>query len=112
DDRSGRPAEAARRWSAMGFVTKWQVIGPFDNVSLSGFDKPLPPERQIDLKKPYVGKDGQPLRWHPLPLVGRDGQCAVGECLGDADANVYYMATALYSPREQPVSLCCDPTGA
>jgi hypothetical protein len=112
DDRAGRSAEAARRWATMGFVTKWRVIGPFENVSLSGFDKPLPPEHELDLKKSYAGKDARPLRWHPLPLVGRDGQCAVGECLGDEDANVYFMATALYSPREQPVHVCCDPTGA
>jgi transglutaminase-like putative cysteine protease/tetratricopeptide (TPR) repeat protein len=110
--RAGKLAEAETHWAAMGYVRKWQVIGPFDNVSLSGFEKLFPPEREIDFKKSQTGKDDQTLPWRPLPFVSREGQCAVAESLGDGSPNVFYAATALLSPQDQAVLLRFDPTGA
>jgi len=111
-DRAGRTAEAAKTWDSLGYVRRWQVIGPFDNASQSGFDKVYPPEREAVLGKTYSGKDDQALRWHALALVGRDGQCAVGTSLGDGDEDVFYAVTAVQSPRDQAVLLQLDPTGA
>jgi tetratricopeptide (TPR) repeat protein len=110
--RSGHAAEAEKQRAALAYLTRWRVIGPFDNVSLSGFDKPYPPERELDLKQTCAGKEDQPLRWHPLALVSRLGRCEVGVGLGDGGADVFYAATALFSPREQTVLLRWDPTGA
>lgn len=111
-DRAGRMAEAARTWDVLGYVRRWQVIGPFDNASQSGFDKVYPPEREAALEKTYAGKDDQALRWHALALVGRDGRCAVGTSLGDGDEDVFFAVTAVQSPRDQAVLLQFDPTGA
>jgi tetratricopeptide (TPR) repeat protein len=110
--RAGRPAAAEPQWAALGYVREWRVIGPFDNVSLSGFDKEFPPEREIDFSKSYPGKDDQALAWHPLKTVFRDGQCEVAASLGDDGANLFYAATTLASPKEQPVCFRFDPTGA
>lgn len=41
----------------------WYYIGPFDNDGNRGFDAIYPPEREIDLKKGYVGKDGLKAEW-------------------------------------------------
>lgn len=109
---AGQTAAAEAQWSALGFVRNWRAIGPFDNVSLSGFDKPFPPEQEIAFDRHYPGKDDLDLHWRPLPLVTHDGQCDVAASLGDRGANVFYLATALFSPQEQPVLLRMDPTGA
>src|SRR5262249_12281483 len=41
----------------------WFLIGPFDCPEEGGFDMVHPPEREIDLKKTYVGKDGEKVSW-------------------------------------------------
>ncbi|MBI3946160.1 MAG: DUF3857 domain-containing protein [Armatimonadetes bacterium] len=111
-DGAGKPAEADRQRAALGFIRKWRIIGPFDNVSLSGFEKVYPPEREVDLQQAYPGKDDQEVRWYPLAIVSRHGECAVGLSLGDGSPGVYYAATSLLSPREQSVLLRLDPAGA
>ncbi|NIP97372.1 MAG: hypothetical protein GWO24_29625, partial [Akkermansiaceae bacterium] len=46
-----------------GFLTHWQVIGPFDNSERKGFDTVFPPEEEINLKAAYPGKDGTEVKW-------------------------------------------------
>jgi hypothetical protein len=41
---------------------RWYTIGPFDSDADS-FDTAHPPEKEIDLKKTYPGKDGQTVAW-------------------------------------------------
>src|SRR5262245_40135684 len=45
------------------FDGKWHYIGPFDNTNQVGFDAIYPPEREIDLKKAYKGKDNEDIIW-------------------------------------------------
>jgi hypothetical protein len=99
---AGRTAEAEKLWAAHAPVRSWRVIGPFDNVSLSGFEKRYAPEREIAFAGSYPGKEGQALRWRWLPVVRRDGKCAVAAGLGDGTPRVFYAVTALASPLEQP----------
>src|SRR5213593_4590381 len=44
----------------------WHYIGPFDNAGGAGFDAVYPPEKEVDLKKTYPGKDGQTAAWKPF----------------------------------------------
>ncbi|MCC6489852.1 MAG: DUF4838 domain-containing protein [Candidatus Hydrogenedentes bacterium] len=46
-----------------GFITQWQLCGPFDNAGTEGHDRVYPPEETIDLSASYSGKDGQPAVW-------------------------------------------------
>jgi hypothetical protein len=52
---------------------KWYYVGPFDNSDNKGFDTAYAPEKEIDLKKTYAGKDGARAAWKPFPRfsVGR-----------------------------------------
>jgi hypothetical protein len=52
---------------------KWHYIGPFDNTDNQGFDTAYPPEKGIDFKKIYEGKDGAKAAWKEFPkfAVGR-----------------------------------------
>jgi hypothetical protein len=49
----------------LGFFTRWQVCGVFDNTGMLGHDKPYPPEAGIDLAAHYEGKGGKPASWKP-----------------------------------------------
>jgi hypothetical protein len=46
-----------------GFITRWSLVGPFDNTQGVGFRNAAPPEKAVDLKARYIGKDGKPVRW-------------------------------------------------
>jgi hypothetical protein len=46
----------------MGFVTEWNLAAPFDNTDKSGFDVAYPPEKSVDLKATYQGKEGD-VKW-------------------------------------------------
>lgn len=111
-DRMGRFTEAEQVWAQMGYLRQWRVIGPFDNVSHSGFAKAFPPERELEFSKTYLGANNQSVAWHPLALVSRNGHCEVGVALNDTDESVFYAATALTSPKAQPVTFYLDPEGA
>src|SRR5438552_13355 len=45
------------------FDGKWHYLGPFDNSDNKGFDTVYPPEKEIDLKKNYLDKDGKEISW-------------------------------------------------
>ena len=76
-NRSGQTAAADKQWTVMGYLRAWNLLGPFDNISQSGFQKRYVPEDEIAFDKTYTGQDDQPLRWHRLAIVSRDGQCEV-----------------------------------
>lgn len=45
-----------------GFLTRWHLIGPFDNADMNGHDTPYPPESSIDLSARYPRKGGE-VQW-------------------------------------------------
>lgn len=58
-----------------GFLTKWKVIGPFDNKGMKGFDVANPPETEIAFDKTYegmAGEDGKPLQAQWKELASED----------------------------------------
>ena len=48
-----------------GFLTNWQVIGPFHNSERKGFAEVFPPEKEVDLKASYEGKESE-VTWQAL----------------------------------------------
>ena len=46
----------------MGFLTRWKVIGSFDNTDENGFDRAYPPEKKVDFTASHEGKLEQ-VRW-------------------------------------------------
>lgn len=46
-----------------GFVTKWKMIGPFENHDLVGYDEVYSPEKELDFTAKYTGKDGKTVEW-------------------------------------------------
>lgn len=48
-----------------GFLTNWQVIGPFHNSERKGFAEVFPPEKEVDLNASYQGKESK-VAWQAL----------------------------------------------
>lgn len=107
---SGRVTEARKLESANGYLRSWEVIGPFDNVAGSGFERSFTPESHPG--SPAVGKLNQELRWLPLKLVGPAGDCLVDDALGDRDVSAYYARTAVRLAAAEDSILAGSASGA
>jgi hypothetical protein len=92
---------------------KWYFAGPFDNTDRQGFDFAYPPEKKLDLKDTYTGKNGAKFGWKEY----KDFQ--FGKILdlaslspNDKIAAVMYLYTEFESDREfkLPLSLGADDT--
>jgi hypothetical protein len=106
----GVPVDLTKRFN---FITRWALIGPFDNTDNAGFTTAYPPEKEIDLKAQYAGKDRRPVRWveHTteaalgvvdLNLLFKNEKDGAAERIREAAAYAY---TAVESPEERAVEL-------
>ncbi|HET6882677.1 MAG TPA: hypothetical protein VFI31_21090 [Pirellulales bacterium] len=92
-----------------GFITTWQVIGPFDNIGEQGFDVAFPPEQKIDLTAHYEGKprDGNPrqLSWQETTTQDDFGVVDLNKVIGQENGVVGYAWAEFWSDRQQPAEL-------
>ena len=88
-----------------GYITRWMVIGPFDNTANKGFYAPFPPEKGFDLKASYDGKKGK-VQWKEHITKEKMGAVdfnkLIEHLLKGATAYAY---TAVVSPTERAVEL-------
>lgn len=64
-----------------GFLTNWQVVGPFHNNERGGFAAVFPPEKRVDLNASYQGKEGE-VRWQALQSDDEYGKVDINKPLG------------------------------
>ena len=92
-----------------GFITAWQVIGPFDNRGEQGFDVAYPPEQQIDLAARYDGKprDGnaRSVTWQPTTTQDEFGVHDLNKAIGQENGVVAYAFAEFWSDRDRPADL-------
>ena len=79
-----------------GFLTKWQAVGPFDNVDGIGFGHVYAPETayskgELDTKQTYKGKGGE-VGWLPVSTESKDGAVNLSEVLKKEKGAVAYVA--------------------
>jgi len=88
-----------------GFITKWHLIGPFDNVGGKGFAAAYPPETEIRLDAKYVGKDGRDVAWQEHTTSDEFGMVDFNAALGKNKGAAAYAYTTFVSDRERPVDV-------
>src|SRR5690348_1738133 len=89
----------------------WHYLGPFDNSAGAGFDAVYPPEKEIDLKKTYTGKDGQKVVWRTFKDF-RVGHIVNLKRFEESDDCCVYLYHEIDAPTalELPLSLGSDDT--
>jgi hypothetical protein len=95
----GQPVDIARH---MGFLLRWQLIGPFDNTDEKGFDTVYAPEREIRLDASYPGKH-KPVQWFAHETKDEWGVVDFNKLLGEEKLVVAYATTEYFSPKAQRV---------
>ena len=86
----------------MGFLVDWHMIGPFDNTGREGFRKQYPPEKTIDLKVSYPGKNGK-VKWSAFTTPDPFGMMNVNLQYGEIKEVLAYAHTTFDSDSERPV---------
>ena len=88
-----------------GFITRWLLVGPFDNGKGLGFNTPYPPEKGVDLKASYQSKDQKEIHWQEhvtkLPL----GVVDINKAIGPLHGALTFGFTAVSSPTERTVEV-------
>jgi hypothetical protein len=92
-EKTGTTVDLVRHF---GFIREWNVIGPFDNPSLRGYETAYPPEAGIDPAATVAGKFG-PVAWRPV---------STADPMGLVDINGVFPppvdAAAAAAPKDAP----------
>lgn len=91
-----------------GFLTRWKLIGPFDNLGMKGFDAANPPEMELAFNKEYDGMngpDGKPLKasWKELTTQDEMGLFDVNSLFAKHKGATVYLTTEFDSGVDQNV---------
>jgi hypothetical protein len=88
-----------------GFVRQWLLVAPFDNHNDAGFNVAYPPEKGVDPKAVYKGKDGKEARWIAAATADLYGVVNLNKELGKQKGAVAYAYAAIESPKERPIQI-------
>lgn len=106
--RSGRTEEAATLLGELGYITDWQVVGPFDNEGKRGLGQAYGPEEtQTQAFEATAQWDGKERRvgWRLYPDITRVGYVNF-DAIHRPTANVCsYAMTTVTSERAQALSV-------
>ena len=87
-----------------GFITQWQVIGPFENSERKGFGTVFPPEKEIRLDASYEGKSGS-VKWQPFTSGDEYGKLDFNKPLGMLKEVTAYAVATFDSTEERDAEI-------
>jgi hypothetical protein len=88
----------------MGYVMKWKLLGPFDNVEDGGWDVAYPPEVKIDLAAEYDGQKGK-VRWIDAATADDYGIVDLNKIQGNHKGAITYAFAEFIADKAQPCEL-------
>ncbi|MEN8006282.1 MAG: DUF3857 domain-containing protein [Candidatus Krumholzibacteriota bacterium] len=97
--QAGLSDEVAELGTALGRVTRWAVLGPFDNTSGSGHQRRYIQSFLPDDRK-HIGKMGQSLQWFFPELIGVDGTLTPANHFYHKQDITAYARTVVDVPRD------------
>lgn len=88
-----------------GYVTHWQLIGPFDSTEGKGFPVAYPPEAKVDLAAKLKGKANADVAWVPFVTSDRYATLDFNKGLGKHMDCVGYAFALISAEKELPVEI-------
>ena len=92
----------------LGFVSRWLVVGPFDNEGKSGFAKEFQPEQEFSQEiifgRSYVGKE-RPVQWRVAPDEFKFGWLDFGSLMRPQKSICAYATTFVRANEKQKSSV-------
>lgn len=87
-----------------GFLTQWQIVGPFDGTGTTGFQKSYPPETGVSLDAEYPGKGGM-IRWKPEQSSDVYGTIDLNTAIGKHMDVVAFATATVEVTKETPAEI-------
>ena len=87
--------------SSRHFITRWNLIGPFDAPDMTFLTTAYPPETGIALNQKHAGKGGQEVKWKKAEADGT-GYMRLAEFFKPSEQAIVYGLAYVYSPAMQP----------
>ena len=122
--RRGDLDGARAKTASLGYLSRWLVVGPFDNEGKGGFDRAFGPEedrtKPIVLGHAYDGKE-RPVRWRVAPAVSPYGWLDLGVFVRPNEKACTYASTFVRDARAKsdgkrtparPISVWAGSSGA
>ncbi|MGH7493941.1 MAG: hypothetical protein ACREOO_16300 [bacterium] len=103
--------KSQKYFEKVGALREWTIIGPFDNVSASGYDKIYPPELEYSPQQEYEGKNSLSVKWFALTATPHTGWINHRDYFSHLDA-VYYANTFVYAPAKMNAELRLGTSGS
>jgi cellulose synthase operon protein C len=98
--RRGDLDGARAKVQALGSVSTWLVVGPFDNEGRAGFAQAYGPEQDladpVSLTRSYPGKE-RPVHWRTVPDVYTYGWLDLGDLIRPKEKACVYASTFVSS---------------
>jgi len=107
----GNLRKASKLMRRLGVVRSFMMIGPFENISGSGYRKQYPPETELDFTKRYRAKDGAQAGWHPFYNSSPNGWVFTERNYSQLHAVLYYYAN-IVSDADREACLGFGASGA
>ncbi len=95
----------------IGAIKNWSLIGPFENISASGYYQKYGPEIDFNTDTIYIGKNNKPVNWFNIDKLRNDYwiDCTL---YFPTDNSIFYGNTFIYSPVEQKVQIRIGTSGS
>ncbi|HEV3412377.1 MAG TPA: DUF3857 domain-containing protein [Puia sp.] len=94
---------AAKEWEAIGAVTPaWQLAGPFDNISGSGYYKDYGPQGHPESDASFTSFNNATVRWFTPTVMSKEGYTFPYPHFRRNTA-IIYAQTFVYSPDDRQV---------
>lgn len=90
--------------AVFGYLTEWQVVGPFDNTEEQGLGVVYPPEKGIDLNATYAGKHGD-VQWVKHMVADPRGKLDLNAVLEKEKSVCAYALATVDVPAARPAQL-------
>ncbi len=86
------------------FITRYSVIGPFDNANGKLLETAYPPEKEIRLDAQYDGKVGK-VAWKPLATTNEYGIVDIAKQVSPYKGATMYLLAEFDSPKPRKLEL-------
>lgn len=96
--------KAESEWTQMGSITNWQLAGPFENLSGSGFYKSFGPLEHPEADASFKSLNNAAISWFTPSRMNDDGWVFLEPHFGYTTA-VVYAQSFVYAPTDMKVVL-------
>lgn len=87
-----------------GFLTRWHLVGPFENTDRKGFDAVYAPEKSVDFGASLDGK-GKQVGWAAFESTDDYGKVDFNKPLGMLKESAAYAVTTVQSESDRDAEL-------